>query len=63
MSKRSKSLVTAFSLVPVVEQILPDRQKIEVAPLYYHLWISILYYRWDAYVCGNIACMSGRNAD
>ena len=33
MSKRSKSLVNAFSLVPVVEQILPDRQKIEVTLL------------------------------
>lgn len=29
--KRSRtSLVNAFNIVPVVEQILPDRQKIEV---------------------------------
>ena len=34
MSKRSKrSLVNAFNLVPVVEQILPDRPKIEVTPV------------------------------
>lgn len=31
MSKRTRTtLVNAFNLVPVVEQILPDRQKIEV---------------------------------
>lgn len=31
MAKRSRtSLVNAFNIVPVVEQILPDRQKIEV---------------------------------
>lgn len=27
---RSRSLVKAFDLIPVVEQVLPDRQKTEV---------------------------------
>ena len=31
MPQRPKSLVTAFNLVPVVEQVLPDRQKVEVS--------------------------------
>lgn len=30
MSKRNRTLVEAFSLVPVVEQILPERPKVEV---------------------------------
>ena len=30
MSKRNRSQVNAFNLVPVVEQVLPDRAKAEV---------------------------------
>ena len=30
MSHRNRSLVNAFNPVPVVEQVLPDRPKIEV---------------------------------
>jgi hypothetical protein len=30
MNKRGRGQVNAFNLVPVVEQVLPDRQKAEV---------------------------------
>ena len=36
MSQRSRTLVNAFSLVPVVEQILPDRPKVEVSIVQLH---------------------------
>lgn len=31
MSKRGRGQVNAFNLVPVVEQVLPERQKTEVS--------------------------------
>ena len=44
------SLVNAFNLVPVVEQILPERQKIEVGLIAY-LQASLLPFSGGVLVC------------
>ena len=41
MNKRGKGQVNAFNLVPVVEQVLPDRQKAEVKSLVLRFLIEV----------------------
>lgn len=59
------SLVNAFNLVPVVEQILPDRPKVEVSPSPFPSLMLTTYcpIRSVASLYGNTMCMWALSVD